>query len=180
MAEILLESFGTITELLQYFTGSVIITQTTGKLASTGIGTGWTVGDIIQLSGTANSNIEVTVTYIHTDASYMLTTANSTVFGANETAANGKLNQVKYSDWQDVRGSAKLVGTVNSSGNCVAYVQQSGDGINIDYSTTVSVTGGTAASFSIETVAGYARIKVLTSDADQTVMRTYFYGRINT
>lgn len=181
MGGIIIDQLDTITELLQYFTGSVVITKTTGGLAATGIGSGWTIGDTLLLSGTSNSNIEVTITYIHTDNSYMLTTPVSTAFGDDETAGSGKLNQTAYTAWQDIRGYSRIVGSIYASGAADYWIQQSWNASDVDVqSTKADLSAATPTSFSVEAVAPYARLRILSEDADQTVMRAYLGGRVYT
>jgi hypothetical protein len=70
-----------------------------------------------------------------------------------------------------------LLSTINTSGNAYAYVDQSADGVNTDYTTTITVTAATAKADSIEVLLPYARLRVRTNAADQTTMRAYLFGR---
>jgi hypothetical protein len=183
----IVEKFTEVTELLQYFTGTIVIDKDfaaggVAKLSAVGIGTGWTVGDTAQLTGTANSNIEILITYIHTDASYILATAVSTAFGADENGSGDeKMNQTYYTDWQDVSGWAVLNATVYCTTAADAYIQQSWDGSSIDVLGTKADIGvATQTTVSAATICRFARLKLLNEDTDQTVMRAYFGGRART
>jgi len=162
-------------ELLQYFTGTdVTFAEADDSLAASGIGTGWSEGDIFLCaasSQTAN-NVEHTIATVSADK---LTTLSAIV--ADTPGETIKLNQVVYGSFHDVSCFSKIVGTITSSGNCTVVVQQSHDGINIDYSSSISVTGGTAKEIDQAIYLRYARIKITNGDADQTTFRAYMYGR---
>jgi len=164
------------TELLQYFTGSTVITQADKTFTAANIGTGLTAGEKIVIAGAANSASNGTFT-LNTVAAGAITVLEA--IGANETATI-TINQEYQSDWIDVRKWAKLTGAINTSGNAYVYIDQSADGWNVDYTTTRTITAVTADAWSIETILPYARMRVRTNAADQTTMRAYLYGRIIT
>jgi hypothetical protein len=183
----IVEQFTKVTELLQYFTGTIVIDKDfaaggVAKLSATGIGTGWAVGDTAQLTATANSNIEILITYIHTDDSYILATAVSTAFGADENGSGDeKMNQTYYTPWQDVSGWAVINATVYCTTAADAYIQQSWDASSIDaLGTKVDIGAATQTTVSATTVCKYARLKLLNEDTDQVAMRAYFGGRMRT
>ena len=163
-------------ELLQYFTSdAVTFAQTDSSLSATGIGTGLTAGDIILIaaSSEADNNTEKTVATV---------TANKiTVEEAIVDDTPGetiKIKQVVYSGWCNVSAFAKIVGTITSSGDCAAIIQQSMDGVNVDHaSSAISVTGGTSKEIDQAVYCKYARLKITNGEADQTLFRAYMNGR---
>jgi hypothetical protein len=182
--------FAEVTELLQYFTGTFVIDADGGgtgiaKISAVGIGTGWTAGDYAALTGTANSNITIKITYVHTDASYIYATAVSeggvaVAFGADENGSGDeKMNQIYYTDWQDLSGFWEISGTVYSSGACDVYLQQSWAGTYVDVDgTKVDVSANTATLVDEDVKCVFGRMKILAQDADVTLMRAYFGGKM--
>jgi hypothetical protein len=167
------------TELLQYWTGTdVTFAEADDSLAASGIGTTtFEVGDYINVSGSAQTGNNTTHLLTIVAANKLTTGSVITADNAGETIV---INQEYIGAWVNVERWAKLTGVINSSGNCSVYIDQSGDKSNVDYTTTVAVTGGTAASWSIETLAKYVRMRIRTNGADQSIMRAYLYGRANT
>jgi hypothetical protein len=184
-----LSLFESVTENLQYFTGTFVIDADgggtgIGKISAVGIGTGWAVGDYVALTGTANSNITIKITYIHTDASYIYATAVSeggvaVAFGADENGSGDeKMNQVFYTGWQDLSGCWEIIGTVYSSGACDVYLQQSWAGTYVDFGgTKVDVSASTSSLVDEDVKCTFGRMKLLAEDADVTAMRAYFGGK---
>jgi len=165
-------------ELLQYFNGSTAVDQDKYTFTATGIGTGWTAGDYVSITGASNGATN-TVIQLDTVATGMLT-AEPITLGADETATL-TLNQEYQGAWVNVERWAKLTGLINTSGNCYVYIDQSGatakPTTTVDYTTTITVTGATAATWSIETLGKWARMRIRNNGADQTIMRAYLYGR---
>jgi hypothetical protein len=187
MDGIIVKSLQVITEPLQYFTGTFVIDKDfaaggVAKISAVGIGTGWAVGDTAQLTGTANSNIEIVITYIHTDASYILATAVSTAFGADENGSGDeKMNQTAYTYWQDVSGYAVINATIYTATAADAWIQQSWDASNIDASTAKEDIGvATVETLSAAVVCTYARLRLLNEDTDQTTVRATLGVRAHT
>ncbi|MCK9566255.1 MAG: hypothetical protein M0Q43_09425 [Methanothrix sp.] len=168
--------FLTVTELLQYFTGTdVTFAEADDSLAASGIGSGWSEGDIFLCAASAASanNVEHTIATVAADK---LTTTS--VITADTPGETIKLNQVVYTDWKDVSCMAKIVGSITSSGNCTVLVQQSQDGVNVDFAASaISVTGGTSKEIDVAVYLRYARLKITNSDADQTTFRAVMNGR---
>lgn len=164
-----------ITELLQYATSSAVtFAALDDSLAATGIGSGLAAGEIFLVAGSSQSanNVEQTLSTVTDDK---ITVAGSiTDDDAGETI---KLNQVVYGNWRDVSSLAKIVGTITSSGNCTVAIQQSQDGVNVDFSTSISVTGGTSKEIDVAIYSKYARMKITNGDADQTTFRAFMNGR---
>jgi hypothetical protein len=168
----------TITELLQYFNGSTAIVKTAKTFTATGIHTGITAGDRLYITGTSSGTSDGYYT-VATVATGVLT-MDETPAGSNETATI-TVNQEYRGGWKSTDDVVKLVGTINTSGTAVLYIDQSGDeGTNTDYTSSWAVTAATALSYSVEVVAPHARIRVRNNGADQTIMRAYLYGRIVT
>ena len=176
MRDTVLTLLDSMTELLQYFTGSTVITQADKTFTAANIGSGLTVGEKIVIAGAANSASNGTFT-LATVASGAITVLET--IGANETATI-TINQEYQGSWYDTRNWAKITGSINCSGNAFVYIDQSGNGSNVDYTTTRTITGGVADAWSIETVLPYVRMRVRTNAVDQTTMRAYLYGRIIT
>lgn len=76
------------------------------------------------------------------------------------------------------QGFARIVGTVFSNSNGNLHVQQSSDGVNWDSDTTVAVTGGTGAPFSVEITAPYARLQYVPTASQATFRLFPFLRRI--
>lgn len=163
------------TELLQYFTSNAVtFASTDNSLAATGIETGWTAGDKVVVAGSSESANNTTFT-IKTVA-----TGKLTMYEAVTDDTPGEtitLNQEWQGEWKEADQFAHLLSVINCSGNAYVYIDQSGDKDNADYTTTITVTGGTAKADSIEVVLPYARLRVRTNAADQTTMRAYLSGR---
>lgn len=173
-----LMKLGESTELLQYYTGSVTVTQATKKYAGTGIHTGLTVGDTILFAGCAQSasNGVKTVATLGTNE---LTVEEAV--GVNEgPTASVTVNQYIETPWMKADDVVKLVGAISCTGNAYVYIDQGVDNSTAVYTTTLTITGGTAQGWSIETLLPYARMRVYNNGADQTAMAAYLYGRIVT
>ena len=177
MKDYIMTKLDSTTELLQYFTGSTTTTQATRQYAATNIGVGLSVGDKLVVAGFSNvaSNGTKTIATVATDA---ITVEEA--IGAGEAGVTATFNQEYQGVWVDVRKWAKLTGSINTSGAAYVYIDQSADGLNVDYTTTRTITGGTADSWSIETVLPNIRMRIRANAIDQTVMRAYLYGRIIT
>lgn len=185
-----IEKFASVTELLQYFTGTFVIDADGGgtgiaKISAVGIGTGWAVGDYFQLTATANSNIIGKITYIHTDASYIYATTVSeggvvVAWGADENGSGDeKMNQIYYTPWQDLSGFWEISGSVYSSGACDVYLQQSWGGTYVDVDgTKADVAASTSTLVDEDVKCTFGRMKLLAQDADVTLMRAYFGGKM--
>ena len=73
---------------------------------------------------------------------------------------------------------ARVTGLINSDQTGTLHIDQSADGTNWDYVTTVAITGGTVAAFSVEVIAEWVRIRFTNSGGStQTTMRLYTYAR---
>jgi hypothetical protein len=185
-----IEKFASVTELLQYFTGTFVIdkdfaTGDVAKISAVGIGAGWAIGDYAALTATANSNITILITYIHTDNSYILATAHSengvaVAFGADEPGSGDeKMNQVYYTDWQDLSGFWEASATVYASGACDATIQQSWAGTYVDVNgTKADISAATPTLIDEDVKCNFGRLKLLAEDADCTYMRAYFGGKM--
>lgn len=164
-----------VKELLQFFTSNAVtFANADSSLAATGIGAGLSEGEIFLVAGSSESanNVEQTIATVSDDK---ITVAGSTT---NDTPGETiKLNQVVYTDWKDAACMSKIVGSITSSGNCTVVVQQSMDGVNVDHSTSISVTGGTSKEIDVPVYLKYARLKITNGDADQTTFRAYMCGR---
>jgi hypothetical protein len=162
------------TKLLQYFAGTTATTQSTKTYAATGIESGLTVGDRLIVAGFSNtaSNGAKTVATIATNS----ITVNEAI-GASESGVSATFSGEYCGNFQNVQEYAKLIATAITSGNANLYIDFSNDGTNTDYTATTSITGGTGAITTTETTAKYAALRIRTNAADQTVLRSYLYGR---
>ncbi len=174
MRNLILEQLEKVTESLQYFTGSTVITQADRTYTAATIGSGLSVGDTVVIAGAANTASNGTFV-LSSVASGAIVVAGPAI-GANETASI-TINQEWPGTFREIHGFAALVGAINCSGNAIIYIDQSGDGANVDYTSSWAVTGGTALSFTVAVILPYAKIRIRTNAADQTSMRAYLYGR---
>jgi hypothetical protein len=182
--------FSQVTELLNYFTGTFVIDKDfaaggVAKISAVGIGANWAIGEYAQLTGTANSNIIIQITDIAGDDSYILAIAAGeggtiAAFGADENGSGDeKMNQIVYSDWQDLSGFWEISGTVYASGACDVYLQQSWAGTYIDFDgTKVDVSAATSTLVDEDVKCLFGRMKILSQDAVMTVMRANFGGKM--
>ena len=175
MKDHILVKLDSTTELLQYFTSTAVtFASADNSLSATNIATGWTAGDKVVIAGSSESANNTTMT-IKTVATGKLSMEEAvTDDNAGETIT---LNQEYQGEWKEVDQFSHLLSTINTSGNAYAYVDQSADGVNTDYTTTITVTAATAKADSIEVLLPYARLRVRTNAADQTTMRAYLFGR---
>ena len=186
-----IELFASVTENLQYFTGTIAVDKDfaaggVAKLSATGIGAGWAVGDYFALTASANSNITFKITYVHADDSYVLATAHSengvaVAVGADESGSGDeKMNQVYYTDWQDLSGYWEASATVYASGACDATIQQSWAGTYVDVNGTKSdISAATPTVLDEDVKCRFGRLKLLAEDAGCTYMRAYFGGKMS-
>jgi len=72
-------------------------------------------------------------------------------------------------------GAARVTGLIYSDQSGTARIQQSIDGVNWDYTSQFSLTGGSGLAFSIELVAAYVRVEYENGATDQTVFRLAIY-----
>jgi hypothetical protein len=167
--------FCKVEELLQYFSGAnVVFAEADDSAALADIGAGLTEGEIVAISGSnqTDNNKEWT---LGTIAAAKILLDGAVV--ADAAANNVKINQVVYTAWKDVSCMAKIVGSITSSGNCTVLVQQSQDGVNVDFATSIAVTGGTSKEIDVAVYLKYARLKITNGDADQTAFRAIMNGR---
>lgn len=138
------EELDTTTELLQYFTSAAVtFAALDDSLAATGIGTStFEAGDYIYVTGSSETDNNTRWLLTSAAANKLIASGAITDDTPGETIT---LNQEYVGDWCNIELYAKITGVINSSGNCTVYIDQSGDRTNTDYTTTVSVTGGTAA-----------------------------------
>jgi hypothetical protein len=185
-----IQLFASVTENLNYFTGTFVIDKDfaaggVAKISAVGIGVDWTAGDYAALTGTANSNITIKLTAVAADNSYVLATAHSeggvaVAFGADESGSGDeKMNQIKYTDWQDLSGFWEISATVYSVGVCDAYLQQSWAGTYVDLDgTKVDVAASTATLVDEDVKCTFGRLKLLAQDSESASMRAYFGGKM--
>lgn len=174
MKDHLIVKLDSTTELLQYFTGSTVITQADRTYTAANIGSGLTVGETVVIAGAANSASNATFV-LSSVASGAIIVAGPAI-GADETATI-TINQEYQGAWKEVEQFAHLLSVINTSGAAYVYVDQSANGVDVDYTTTITVAAATAKADSIETLLPFARLRVRTNAADQTAMRAYLFGR---
>lgn len=168
---------GYCTELLQYFTGTTASTATTKKYSATGINTGWSEDDIVYITGFSNTDSNGYKTIASIASGYI--TVDEAI-GANETGITAVLNQEWRSAWFAVTKFAKLIGSIYCSQAAKLYVDFSVDKSNITYqpnSSGETVSSATRMAFAYETVAPFARFRLLNNGADQTYVYAWFGGR---
>ena len=175
MRNVVLEQLDKCTELLQYFTSSAVtFAASDSSLAATNIGTGFTAGDSVVIAASSEAANNTTMT-IKTVAAAKLTMYNAvTDDNAGETIT---ITQEWPGEYKETHGFAALTGTINCSGNAIIYIDQSGNGVDTDYTSSWAVTGGTALSFEVSVLLPFAKMRIRTNAADQTTMRAYLYGR---
>lgn len=81
-------------------------------------------------------------------------------------------NATYTSDGHAVGGFSFVTGICNSDQSGTLSIDQSGDGVNWDYTTSQAVTGGTVVGFSYEIIGGWVRIRFQnTGGSTQTTFR---------
>lgn len=175
MRNVVLEKLDSCTELLQYFTSTgVTFAASDSSLSATGIATGWTAGDTVVIAGsseTANNTTMVIKT---------VATGKLTMFDAVTDDTPGEtitITQEWPGTFKETNGFAALTGTINCSGNAIIYIDQSANGVDIDYTSSWAVTAATALSYEVSVLLPYAKMRIRTNAADQTSMRAYMFGR---
>ena len=169
-----------VSELLQYFTGTVTTTEASKKYACANIGAGLTVGDIVLVAGMAESasNGEKTITEIASDDSYIIV---SEAIGTGENnKASVTLNQVYYTAWEDAHFYSYITGTGYVVGANTTVTQQfryNSDGNTVS-ATAQTLTAGTAAAITAVAVPTYQwRCRVANAgSADLTVCEVRLFG----
>ena len=169
-----------VTELLQYFGGTVTTTEVTNKYAAANIGVGLAVGDVVLVAGMAESasNGEKTIATIASDNSYITV---EEAIGTGETNKAGvTLNQVYYTGWLPAYFYISITGTGYCVGANATVTQQfSYDMVTTDMSATAqTLTAGTGAAITAISVPNYYwRCRVANvGTADITTMRVYLFG----
>jgi len=90
------------------------------------------------------------------------------------------MNQIFYTEWQDLAGFWEVSGSVYASGACDVYIQQSWAGTYVDFSgTKVDVSAATPTIIDEDAKCRFGRMKLLAEDADLTYMRAYFGGKMS-
>lgn len=163
-------------ELLQFYTATdVVFAEADDSIASTGIGTAtFSVGDYISVAGSEVEACNATWLVKTVVADKIVIDGVMTADDAGETIT---INQEYIGAWVNVDEWAKLVGSINCSGDATIYIDQSGDKSNVDYTSSWAVTGGTSLAYSTEVVQKYARMRIRNNGADQSIMRAYMNGR---
>lgn len=169
-----------VTELLQYFTGTVTTTAATKTYACANIGKGLSVGDVVLIAGFDNvdSNGEKTIATIAAGNGSITVEED---IGAGETdKASVTLRQVYYTGWQPAYFYTDIVGTGYCVGADVTVTQQfSYDMVTTDFSASAqTLTAGTGATLTAIAIPNlYWRSRVaLTGAADLTTLRVYLFG----
>jgi hypothetical protein len=94
--------------------------------------------------------------------------ATDTPLAGNASYTGPSVNVTKY---------ARIVGIVftNKAGNL--YIDQSYDNSNWDYSSNFAIAANKGLGYSVETIAPYARLRIVNGPAAQTILRAYMGGR---
>ena len=175
MRNLILEKLDSCDDLLQYFTSTAVtFAAVDNSLSATGIATGWVAGDRVVIAGSSagGNNTTMTIKTVATGKLTMYDTVSDD--NAGETIT---VTQEWPGSFKEVNGFSTLTGVINCSGNAVIYIDQSANGVDIDYTSSWSVTGGTALSYEVAVLLPYAKMRIRTNAADQTSMRAYMYGR---
>ncbi len=162
--------------LLQTFSSSAVTVDNDPKTyAATAIGTGtFVAGEYVFVSGCAESGNNGTKTLEAVAADLLTVTETTTTEAAGAAVV---INEFYHGDWKPIRPFAWLTGTINASQNCTLYVDQSRNGVNVDATNSISVTGGTGEAWKYAVVvSGFARIRILNGGTDQTSMRCILNG----
>ncbi len=165
---------------LQTFSSSAVTFATAdNSIAATAIGTGtFTAGEYITVSG-ASENDNNNTFLISTVAAGKLVIASPSV-AAESAGASVVINEHYYGAWQSTRDFRYLTGTIYTSQACTLYIDQSRDGVNIDYTDTIAVGAATYEAWVYDVlVSGYARMRIFNGGTDQTSVRAILNGQVN-
>ena len=176
MRNLIVELLDKSTELLGYFAGTVAIDQSDATYTAATIGDTFAVGDTVVISSAAQTASNGTF-ILRTVATGVISVTIPPAIGIDDGADAIVINQQVTGTFKEVSGFAALVGTINTSGNATIYIDQSANGVDTDYSSSWSVTGGTALSYSVEVILPFAKMRILNNGAAQTTMRAYMFGR---
>lgn len=124
----------------------------------------------------AGTNDNGTVAILGVSANELAVPQGINTPGGGGVQTHAALGTTTYtSDVFYTAGFGRIVGTILSDASGSLYIDQSSDGTHWDFVTTVSVTGTTTtvgASFSVEVVAPYARVRFAPSTTN-SVLRLY-------
>uniref|UniRef100_A0A6H1Z5P7 Uncharacterized protein n=1 Tax=viral metagenome TaxID=1070528 RepID=A0A6H1Z5P7_9ZZZZ len=175
MRNIIVEQLDKSTELLGYFAGTVAIDQSDRSYTAATIGDTFAVGDTAVITDAVQtlSNGTFILSSVATGAIIVAGPA----IGADDASDAIVINQQVPGVYKEVGGFAKLTGTINCSGNAIIYIDQSGDAVYTDYTSSWAVTGGTALAYEVDVLHPFAKMRIQNNGAVQTTMRAYLNGR---
>jgi len=161
------------TEALQYFAGTVAWTEATKKIASSGIETGWAVGDTVLVSSADESgnNGVKTIATLGTDE---LTIEEAVTTDGSDAIV---MNQIVIGNWMRMDFYSRVVGVLSCDQNANLYADWSNDGSTTILTQTTAITGGTPAAYTQETLAPFVRYRLCNNGTDQTAVSVYLYAK---
>jgi hypothetical protein len=161
--------------LKSFSSNAVTFATADNSIAATGIGTGTvTSGEKFTISGAGQTGNNRTFTALTVTANKIVV---EEAVAAESPGASVVLNEEYIGSFKDVSHFTDLMGSIAASQNCTAYVDFSNDKENVDYTATVSVTGGTPAKISEAVVGYYARLRVRNGGTNQTALRANLNGK---
>lgn len=163
-------------ELLKFFSSNAVTFATAdNSIAATGIGTNTvTSGELFRIAGAAQGGNNRTFTAVTVTANKIVVAEAVT---AESTGATVTLNEEFIGAWKRVNHMTDIVGTLTTSHNCTVLIDLSQDGVNVDHSVSISVTGGTSQRINEVIAAAFVRLRVLNGGTNQTTLRATINGR---
>ncbi len=171
----MIEALARCITLLQYFTSAAVTFATAdNSIAATGIGTAFpTAGTKIVISGAAQANNNTTFTIVSATANKIIVSETVTAEAAGATV---EINEEYQSGWKQAFPFSKIVGVINASQNCTAYLDFSRDK-STDYTETINVAGGVPQTIDETVVAHYVQFRLRNAGTDQTTMMAFINGQ---
>lgn len=162
---------------LQYFTSSAVTFATAdNSISATGIGTAFpTTGHKLIITGASNSGNNSTFTISTSAANKIVVVEDVTAEAAGATVS---INEGITSDWILSHHHNILAVSYYASQACTIYIDQSYNGSDVDYTTTIPVLAATTMSpYEIDTVSKYFRLRIINGGVDQTDVRVFVVGK---
>lgn len=174
----MLEPLARCDKLLQYFASSAVTFATAdNSITATGIGTAFPAGSTkkpayITIAGPAQAGNNRTFTIVSATANKIIVSETVT---AESAGASVTINGEYISDWKQAFDLSEIVGAINASQNCTAYLEF-GNKKTADFTITIVVVAGVAEAIEQKVLGMYVRFRILNGGTDQTTMSAFING----